>query len=224
VGGTAPFAAIARGDEEAWSDPAITRALELLRQLIDAGAFGEDWASATADDSDDVALFYSGGAGLLLQGSWIYGTIKEQAQDFIDAGSLDTGVFPTVSGGTGDPAAVVGNPAQYWSVAAKADAAAQDTAIGYLDTEVLTESYVDTMISHGGIPPVAGVEAKLAASPDASYLTKAYALVRDAPSFQQSWDQALDPAVADALLAAVAGFFDGSLTADEFITTMNGTL
>src|SRR5699024_12254414 len=128
---------------DAWSDPAITSALESIVELIDAGAFGSGFGSVEADAGADAALVHTGQAAMLLQGSWVYGTFKQDAPEFVADGNLGFLNFPAVDGGTGDPANVVGNPADYWSVSAAAGEELHELAIQYLNEYDLHEEMVD---------------------------------------------------------------------------------
>ena len=49
-------------------------------------------------------------------------------------------------------------------------------------------------------------------------------MVKNAPSFQQSWDQALSPAQAEALLNNIDQLFLKSITPQQFAENMNATL
>ena len=53
--------------------------------------------------------------------------MKSAQPDFV-AKRLKVGAFPAVTGGKGDPKNLAGNPANYWSLSAKASAAEQDIA------------------------------------------------------------------------------------------------
>src|SRR5207237_5848311 len=97
---------------------------------------------------------------------------------------------PTVSGGTGDPSNIVGNPANYFSVTKASSDAAKTTAQKYLKEGVMDDAYVNDLLKNGNVPPVIGLEGKLASQPNPDWLTFQYNLVKSAPSYQLSWDQA----------------------------------
>ncbi|WP_237090088.1 hypothetical protein [Nesterenkonia sp. PF2B19] len=48
-------------------------------------------------------------------------------------------------------------------------------------------------------------------------------MVRDAPSFQLSWDQAVDPSQEQPLLENLESVFLGQITPEEFAENMNAT-
>ena len=119
IGGPEVFANIAANKPNAWSDPAVTEALTKIQQLVDAGGFVNGFSSIAADSNADQALLYTGKAAMMLQGGWIYQSMKKDAADFVKSGKLGYTTFPTVSGGKGDPANVVGNPSNFWSISSQ---------------------------------------------------------------------------------------------------------
>ncbi|MFC7455904.1 extracellular solute-binding protein [Brachybacterium sp. GCM10030267] len=224
IGGEGAFQKVLEGEPEAWSEPAITSALESIVELVDAGAFGSGFGSVTADAGADAALVHTGQAAMLLQGSWVYGTFKQDAPEFVADGKLGFLNFPEVEGGEGDPANVVGNPANYWSVSADADEETQELAIQYLNEYNLNDDMVDDFLSIGAIPAVAGLEEKLKGLDDEDFLTFAYDMVLNAPHFQLSWDQALPPAPAQELLTNLSQIFLGEIEPADFVANMNATI
>lgn len=224
VGGPEPFQAVVDGEPGAWSDPAFTEALEKIQELVETGAFVEGYGSVSADENADLALVYTGRAAMLLQGSWVYSTFKADAEEFTTGGGLGYTTFPDVEGGAGDPANIVGNPSNYWSVSADATPEAQATAIEYLNDIVFDEEYTAFLLDGGGVPPVLGLEDRIAQADDAEFLSLAYGMVRDAPHFQLSWDQALPSDQAQELLTNLEQIFMLRITPQQFVEAMNGTL
>jgi ABC-type glycerol-3-phosphate transport system substrate-binding protein len=224
VGGPEAFQAVVDGEADAWSNPAFLEALERIQQLVDAGAFGDNFGSVTADANADVALVYTGQAAMLLQGGWVYGAFKADAPEFVSEGTLGFTTFPAIDGGEGDPANIVGNPANFWSVSANASDAAQETATTYLNEEVYSDEYVDQLLAAGGVPPVVGIEDKLADTDDPEFFEFVYGMVQDAPHFQLSWDQALPAEQAQELLTNLSRIFLGEITPQQFVDNMNATL
>jgi raffinose/stachyose/melibiose transport system substrate-binding protein len=223
IGGPEVFQNILDGKEGAWSDPAVIEALTKIQQLVDAGAFGDNFGSVAADGSADTALVYTGKAAMILQGSWVYPDFVKAAPDLVDSGNLGFAPFPAVEGGKGDPTNVVGNPANFWSVSSSASAEAQKTATDYLSTEVLTDDQVQEFLDLGTVPPVTGLEDEIATK-DSPYLEFVYGMVQDAPHFQLSWDQALPAAQGQALLDNLSLVFLEQQTPEQFADAMNATL
>lgn len=224
IGGPEVFQAILDGEPGAWSDPAVIEATTKIQELVDAGVFGDTFGSVVADANADVALVHTGKAAMLLQGSWVYPTFLSDAPDMVAAGDLGYATFPAVEGGAGDPANIVGNPSNFWSVSASASQEAQQVAMDFLATEVLSDDAVDELLAIGTVPPIAGLEETIADNDNAEYLSFVYGMVRDAPHFQLSWDQALPADAAQELLNNLSQLFLGEITPQQFSDNMNATL
>ena len=224
IGGPEVFANIAANKPNAWSDPAVTEALSKIQQLVDAGGFVNGFSSIAADSNADQALLYTGKSAMILQGGWIYQGMKKDAADFVKSGKLGFTTFPTVSGGKGDPANVVGNPSNFWSVSSKATDGQKKAALDYVKSGMFSDSNIQALIDSGAVPVVKGIESKLAASPDKDFLTYVYGMAKNAPSFTLSWDQALTPAQGDAMLANLDQIFLKKITPEQFVATMNATI
>ncbi|WP_271984253.1 extracellular solute-binding protein [Pseudoclavibacter terrae] len=223
IGGPEVFDAILAGEADAWSHPAIIQANEMIQDLVEAGGFADGFASVTTDSSADAALLYTGKAAMLLQGTWVNNTFREQAPEFAE-NSLGYLPFPTVDGGTGDPANIVGNPTSYFSVSADATEAQQAVAIDYLKTGLWDEPFVDRLIEANQVPPLADIDDTIADLPDAAFGETVYQMISDAPNFQMSWDQALEPGQAQEMLTNLDRLFNLQITPEEFSTNMNATL
>ncbi|PFG40333.1 carbohydrate ABC transporter substrate-binding protein (CUT1 family) [Georgenia soli] len=223
IGGPEVFQAVLDGEPDAWSDPAVTEALTKIQELVDAGAFGDAYGSVDAGASADAALVHTGRAAMLLQGSWLYATFHNDAPEFAQS-SLGFTTFPEIEGGAGDPANIVGNPANFWSISSAADESAQKTALAYVNEYVYDDTQIKAMLDAGSVPPVAGLEDQIGQSEDAEYLSFAYGMVNDAPHFQLSWDQALPADQAQELLTNLSQIFLGQIEPQEFVDNMNATL
>ncbi|TDE01037.1 extracellular solute-binding protein [Jiangella asiatica] len=223
IGGPEVFQAVLDGQPDAWSDPAVLEALTRIQELVDAGAFGDAFASVAADQSADAALVHTGRAAMLLQGSWVYATFHTDAPEFASS-ALGFTTFPEIEGGAGDPGNIVGNPANFWSISAAASEAERQTALDYVNEYVYDDEQLAAMLDAGSLPPVEGLDDQIAQSDDAEYLAFAYGLVQDAPHFQLSWDQALPADQAQELLTNLSQIFLGEITPQQFVDAMNATL
>ena len=222
VGGPQVFQAIYDGKANAWSDPAAIKAMSMVQDLIKAGGFIKGFESITADSNADLALLYTGKAAMMLHGSWQYAGIKSAAPDFLPSlGWID---FPAVTGGAGDPQDVAGNPAQYMSISKSASAEQVKAATDYLKNGIMSDAVIDAYIESGQVCIASGIEDKVNASKDKDFLNYAYNAVKNAPSFVQSWDQALSPGTAEKLLSNIDQLFSLSITPEQFATSMNPTL
>jgi raffinose/stachyose/melibiose transport system substrate-binding protein len=224
IGGPEVFQAILDGEENAWSDPAVIEALTKIQDLVDAGGFVNGFSSIAADAGADSALLYTDKAAMMLHGGWVYQNLKNDAPDFVESGEVGFTSFPAVEGGAGDPADIVGNPANMWSLSSTASDQQKESALNYLKDGLFSEEYTQAMIDSGAVPAVNGIEDQLAASDDKDFVQFVYGLAQDAPSFQLSWDQALSPAQGDAMLANLDQIFIGEITPEEFAENMNATL
>jgi raffinose/stachyose/melibiose transport system substrate-binding protein len=222
VAGPEAFNKVMAGEKDAWSDPSIIKANTMIQQLVDAGAFVDGFASVTADSNADVALLYTGKAAMMLQGAWVMTTFQQQAADFAKSG-LGYSTFPAVAGGKGDPSNIVGNPSGYFSVSSAASKAQQASAIKYLTEGVFDKGYIDRMVKTGQVPPITGIDSQIAAS-GGDFGSKVYSLTKDAKNFQMSWDQALPPAQATALLTNLDQLFNKQITPKQFSDNMNKTI
>lgn len=218
IGGPAPFQAIVDGEADAWSDPAVVEALERCQDLVDRGAFGTNFSSIDYDNGSASALLATGESALFLMGTWDIARQQQDSPDFVASGDLGWTAFPSLEGGEGEPGAIVGNPSNYFSV--NADSAHTEEAVDFLVETFASDEYVDGLIAAGQVPAVEGVEDRLQESDHAEFATFTHQLVSEAPSFTQSWDQALSPSAAQALLANLQLLFLGDITPEEFAQDM----
>lgn len=223
IGGPEAFEAVVAGEPNAWSHPAIIEAMERIQQLVEMEAFDPNFAAVVADQNEDAHMVADGHAAMVLQGSWVYSRLLEEQPDFVASGNLGFAPFPEIPGGQGDPASVVGNPANFWSVSADASEEEQDTALGYLSEHLFNDEFVARMIETGNIPPLEGMDDQIAESEDSEFLGYVYDSVREAPNFQLSWDQAVDPSQEQALLENLDLVFQGNISPEEFAERMNET-
>lgn len=216
IGGPQVFQKIENGDSSAWGDPAVLQTAQQVKSLIDEGAFGSNFNSVGYVDGAASTLFASGKAGMHLMGSWEYSSQLSGHPDFAknDLGWVN---FPTVDGGTGDPADVVGNPNNYWSI--KASTKYKDAAVAFVKT-MADASYAQKLIGNGDVPTTASAATLIAGAPNPQFATYQYQLVQKAPSFQLSWDQALGDALGTSLHTEVGKLFAGQVTPQQFVADL----
>ncbi|MBB4908543.1 extracellular solute-binding protein [Actinophytocola algeriensis] len=221
IGGPEVFQAAFDGEKDAWSHPDAIDALTKMQELIRAKGFIEGFSSITADSNADQALLYTGRAAMMLHGSWSYGIQKEQGGDFVPSDSLGYMNFPPVDGGKGDRSNAVGNPGQYLAISAKASAEQKEVAKKFFTSGVLDEQEVKAWIDSGGVPILKGTQSELEASQNADFVSFVYDLANNAKVFAQSWDQALNPTAASALLDNIVKLFQLSISPKEFADNLN---
>ncbi|SHM20163.1 ABC transporter substrate-binding protein [Actinacidiphila paucisporea] len=216
IAGPGLFEKAMGGDKSAWDSADSRAALAKLKELIDAGAFGSNYDSVKYTDGGSVALVAQGKAGFELMGSWYYSQQQQDNPDFAKAG-LGYSSFPTVSGGKGDATDIVGNTNNFYSVLKKTkypDAVAQFLKLQYSD------EFVKAQMAIGNLPTTTNTVNFLSTAAIPDYSKFQYDLVKAAPSFQLSWDQAYPQTASEAMHTAVQQFFDGKLDADGFIKAM----
>jgi len=218
------FDSVFAGEANAWSNPAVLEMLNKVQNLVKSNAFVKGFSSITADSNADQALLYTGKAAMMLHGSWSYGIQKEQGGDFVKSGGLGWMNFPPIEGGKGDPSNTVGNPGQYLSISSKASAEQKDIAKKFFSTTLLDNDEVAGWIKSGGVPIIKGSDAQLSASPDAEFLKFVYDTSANAKAFAQSWDQALSPTAAEALLDNIAKLFQLQISPQQWVDSMNGVI
>ncbi|MGW2817364.1 ABC transporter substrate-binding protein [Streptomyces sp. NPDC001415] len=216
IAGPGLFQRAVNGDKGAWASEDSRKALATLKELADSGAFGGNFDSVKFTDGGSPALVAKGKAAFELMGSWYYSTQQDANPDFAKSDLGYTG-FPTVSGGKGDPADVVGNPNNFYSVLKKTkhpEAAAAFLKLMY------SEEFVKAQLALGNLPTTVNTPDFLGSSASPEYSKYQYDLVKAAPSFQLSWDQAYPQSASTRLHTAIQQFFDGKLDADGFIKAM----
>ncbi|MFF9343830.1 ABC transporter substrate-binding protein [Streptomyces sp. NPDC014773] len=216
VAGPELFQKAVGGDKEAWASEDSKKALGKLKELIDAGAFGSNYDSVKFTDGGSPALLATGKAAFELMGSWEYSTLQDAHPDFVK-NDLGYGAFPTVEGGKGDPANVAGNTNNFYSVVKTTkhpEAVAEFLKLMYSD------EFVKAQLSVGNLPTTTNTEKFLDTSANPAYSAFQYDLVKKAPAFQLSWDQAFPPAATTTIHQAVQQFFNGQMDTDAFIAAM----
>ncbi|WP_106402631.1 extracellular solute-binding protein [Actinocorallia populi] len=216
VAGPDLFKRAVGGDTAAWEEPDSRKALETLRQLIDAGAFGTNFDSVKFTDDGSPALLARSKAGFELMGSWAYSTHQSLDPEFAEK-DLGYSAFPAIPGGKGDPANIVGNTNNFYSVLKATkhpEAVAEFLKLQYSD------EFVKEHLAIGNLPTTTNTPQFLDTSASPEYAKFQFGLVEKAPAFQLSWDQAYPPAATTPLHRAVQGFFNGSIDADGFIKAM----
>ncbi|MFH8582339.1 extracellular solute-binding protein [Streptomyces zaomyceticus] len=216
VAGPELFQKAVNGEKDVWAGADSRKALGMLKELIDAGAFGTNYDSVKFTDGGSPALLATGKAAFELMGSWEYSTLQDAYPDFVKK-DLGYGAFPTVEGGKGDPGNLAGNTNNFYSVLKNTkhpEAVAEFLELMYSD------EFVKAQLGIGNLPTTANTQKFLAGAANPEYSTYQYDLVKRAPAFQLSWDQAFPPAATTTLHQAVQQFFNGQMGADAFIAAM----
>ncbi|MFD5780754.1 ABC transporter substrate-binding protein [Streptomyces sp. NPDC126933] len=216
VAGPGLFEKALSGDKSVWESADSKKALSMLKELIDTGAFGTNYDSVKFTDGGSPALLAGGKAGFELMGSWAYSTQQDANPDFAKD-DLGYTTFPSVAGGKGDAADLVGNTNNFYSVrkgTQHADAIAKFLKLMYSD------EFVKAQLAIGNLPTTTNTDTFLDSADNPEYLKYQFGLVDKAPAFQLSWDQAYPPANMTPIYVAVQQFFNGQLDAAGFIASM----
>ena len=218
------------GQKTVWNSAGSKAALNDIKQLINAGAFGPDksWDSVKFTAGQTAQMMVSGISAFELMGSWDYSTIQSQGSTatgtnppngpgaaFVSAGKLGWAAFPTVPGGKGNSADLAGNTENYYSVLKNTrypQAVADFLKIMYSPGFVKNELAIGNLTTTTNTP-------SLISGADGTWLKWQYQLVNHAPHFQLSWDQAYPQTDTNTIHTAVANYFD-DLNSGQFIKAM----
>ena len=177
---------------------------EKIEEWVDKGYFPDGVNSLSADNGDDRALLYQG-AGMMLQGAWQVGSIKEENPDFYE--NLGAFAFPTISGKEEYANVVLGtlgdNFLTFNCTGEKLEEAVK--MVAYYSTD----EWMNNAIEAGKVPPL-----KAATSEEPAW-QDILSIINDASSVQLWWDQYLPSAVAEVHKSASQKAFDKSATPEE---------
>ena len=216
VGGPSVFNTIQDGNANGWTNPAITTSLNDIKTLIGEGAFGGSFTSTGYSDNAAPTLLGTGQAAMQLMGSWDYSNQLTNHATFAK-NDEDWTTFPDVPGGKGNPADVVGNPANYWSI--NNSTKNLSAAIAFVQY-MAQASYEKALLGNGWITTNSNTASLLPQFPNPQFGTFQFDMVQKAPSFTLSWDQALPTTVGNPLDTEVGKFFAGQVDAAQFVSDM----
>ena len=192
-----------------------------IRDRAKAGAFQNGYDSLKYSGGGSDALVYSGKAAMQLMGDWDVSQMLGLNKDFVTGGNLGLAPFPSVDGGSGDPADLAGNTASYVAISSKASAAQKAVAEAFFSEVLASPTYARASVGAGEVPVIKGATGLFAGQQLASYDQTIYNSVQQAPSFQYSWDQAATPQQATPMLASLAQVFELTMTPQKFAATMD---
>lgn len=203
------------GDDSVWDTEGSHQALELIREIEDSGAFGENYDSVSYGSDGSAALLREGKSAYELMGTWHYATVGASE-------SLGYTAFPSIDGTAGQPGEIAGNLSNFYNVAA--DTRYPDTARDFLK-QLYSDEFVSDQIGLGNLPPTTNAADLIAADTNLDPASKEYLgfvvnLVADAPTFQLSWDQVVSAEARTPLQNAHADFFNGTIDVETFIQAM----
>ncbi|WNV89486.1 extracellular solute-binding protein [Umezawaea sp. Da 62-37] len=218
VGGSEVFQNIRDKGPAGWKDPAVLEAATKVKELVDRGGFGTNYASVGYDVGGASTILAQGKAAMHLMGSWEYTNQLGQSPDFVKNDKLGWVTFPSVTGGKGKPDTVVGNASNYYSITSSSKSL--EAAKKFVSTALTDDKYVQSLIDAGDVPAVAGVKDKLAKAANSEYTTWIYEQVEKASTFQLSWDQDLPADQATKMLTQLQELFLGKLAPQAFVDSL----
>ncbi|MET1073528.1 MAG: extracellular solute-binding protein [Umezawaea sp.] len=218
VGGSEVFQNIRDKGPAGWKDPAVLEAATKVKELVDRGGFGTNYASVGYDVGGASTILAQGKAAMHLMGSWEYTNQLGQSPDFVKNDKLGWVTFPSLAGGKGKPDTVVGNASNYYSITKSSKSL--DAAKKFVSTALTDEKYVQSLIDAGDVPAVTGVKEKLAKAANSQYTTWIYEQVEKASTFQLSWDQDLPADQATKMLTQLQELFLGKITPQAFVDAL----
>ena len=216
IGGPSVFNGIDGGNSAGWTSATMTTALGDIQSLIREGAFGGNFTSTSYTNNAAPTLLGTGKAAMQLMGSWDYSNQLTNHATFAKTQEGFT-TFPTVPGGIGDAADVVGNPANYWSINARTKNL--DTAVAFVKY-MASDTYEKALLGNGWITTNSNTSSLLPSYPNPAFGQFQFQMVQKAPSFTLSWDQALPTTVGTPLDTEVGKFFAGQVSASQFESDM----
>ena len=188
--------------ERKFTDPEFIRALEIIKELVDIGAFNEDFNSI--DNDQQREYFINGEAAMMIDGSWGLGPVLDAAPDK----NIGVAVFPAVDGGLGDPSAVSVVSGMGIAINANLTGEKLEAAKTFLKG-FYTEDYFKEMLKASILVP-AEIEAPAEVSPVLMEV-KELASKKVAPVY----DATLPPEVTDVINAGLQELSIGLVTPEE---------
>jgi raffinose/stachyose/melibiose transport system substrate-binding protein len=215
IGGPEPFEAVLRREPGAWSDPAFIEAGTQFQELISMKAFEDGFAGVSYDTGQASTLLNTGKAAMHLIGVYDFENHLNASPEFVEN---DLGWFkvPEVAGASGSFENVSGNLSNFYSITTTSGD--KEAAVTFLKEGTLDPAQ---RVKLGEVPPVNGIEDLLRGAENGDFLTFTYDLVKQATSYQLSWDQAASPALAEALLTNLDQLALMKATPEEFSKNMN---
>ncbi|MDO5539605.1 MAG: extracellular solute-binding protein [Eubacteriales bacterium] len=172
-----------------------------IEEWVEKGYFPEGVNSLSPDNGDDRALLYQG-AGMMLQGTWQVGSIKEENPDFYE--NLGVFTFPTIADSEADQSVIVGTLGDnFISINAEGEKLEEAFKVAAYYS---SEGFRELTQSLGNIPPLQAATSEEAVNQDL------ITILGEASGVQLWWDQYLPSAVADVHKTATQKLFDCSET------------
>jgi raffinose/stachyose/melibiose transport system substrate-binding protein len=224
-GGRKPFDAIAAGSRNAWSNPAVLKAAAACQALAKLGAFEPGYSAVHYGSGQTDVLMAANKGAFQAMGDWDYSQMLHYAPTFAKSANYASFSFPSVSGGKGNPADFVGEPAGYYGISKYASPAAQTEALAFEKYLSTSSTYnIGVLENYGNTPVDVKYAAHLKSETGGTELYHFFELAAKAPYLQDYWDQDLSAAVVSPMLTEIGELFDLTVTPKQFAKKLNSVL
>lgn len=217
---------IYRSGEQSFEDQSIVDAAAKLQEWVELGFLQEDFDGITSDDA--IALFESGAAAMLMQGSWQAGTVSQNLgenagffltppQDGQAAVATPVSATPIASPVTGSASVLhVGGVGIPYAITSNADD--PDLAAGLINTLVSEESFA-AFVEAGLLPAGEIGEDQITEGTLSGDLYSAWngALANDALGHYMDWAA---PGLYDVIVSELQQLLGGEVTPEEFAANL----
>ncbi len=206
---------IANGDGATFADPDFIDGLYAMLELVDAGAFNEDFN--VIDAGGQRELYYNGDAAMFIEGDWVISLIEENALDEVREATNIT-VFPDV--GTEHPQLTVSQTLAFvWGVNADVEGATADAAWRFL--RQLTGEEAAPL--HAMIPKTPIVDPGEYDDSGLTRLQRQMGDIIDRATMVPIYDAVMDPALVSVINSGFQELLAGIITPEEFSERLEDT-
>jgi raffinose/stachyose/melibiose transport system substrate-binding protein len=184
LGGPEVFESAAGRTGGSFEDPVFIQAGKMLQDLVERGAFVDGFNGLDYDTGQSRLLLYSDKAAMELMGTWDIGTVKAENPEYYES-QLGFFPFPSIEGGKGDPANLVGSLGDnFYSISSSCKY--PDEAFELLQY-LIDDQAVAERVASGRMPPVKGLAI------EDPVLLQVKDIFEAAPNVQLWYDQYLPP-------------------------------
>lgn len=226
-GGTATFDKIKASEPNAWSDPGVIKAATAIQDLVKAGYFVDRFNTIPFNSGQSSKLMADGKAAFQAMLYYDAANMRVFAPDFAASPDYSPIQFPSMKGEAGEPGVLVGQPAAYYAVSARASEAQKKQATAWLKFLTTSKEFNVDFLAENGYTPLTEAGAKsLEGSnvPGSKLLKELYDMATTATAYQSYWDQDLPSAVISPMLTNIGELFDLAITPKEFADRMNAVM
>jgi raffinose/stachyose/melibiose transport system substrate-binding protein len=194
-----------------FTDPTFVEAWTKIREAVEAGCFEE---GVNASDSSDAGLLVATGkAAMQLQGNWMLFYYRDIDETYADS-RLGMMPFPTIEGGAGNPADLMGGTGQAMAISSSAPPEAEEALIEMLGSE----QFARDLANAGLIPAVDEYDDELFANDP--MMMSILQLLSNAPSLHLLYGTDLPAQLADTYWNVTQKVFGLAATPEEAAAEM----